>query len=315
MSTPRPWTSRGSSLDFHDPALNALAEASRFYRRQLGGWVYDYLRARGLEDAKQLRFGLGYAPSGWSALVTHLRSLGYTDDQLLATGIIKRTDTGVLYDLFRDRMVLPIVNTLGQVVSFTGRRPDGHDGPKWLNGSATEHFDKSVDLLACVPVNDQPEQIIVVEGAFDLIAAAIACPQAAIYATGGTAFSERAANALREQHLPVITAFDCDTAGVKATRRAWDLLPDLSVADLSFNQDPADILLNRGATELAIMLTDYTSPGVVFLARTLVGADDFPEQRLAVYRHLAPTLERVPQPARDTLLGQLRHSLDLIGEN
>ncbi len=143
-----------------------LAEVNRltadFYQdRYAGSWAQPYLTRRLRTDITG-HPGLqpGYAPDGWTTLVTHLHRLGVTDEEMLAAGVATRASTGRLIDRFRDRVVFPIRTDEGLVLGFVGRRhPDHTDdhksGPKYLNTGETPLFHKGDQLYTTAPLNDR----------------------------------------------------------------------------------------------------------------------------------------------------------------
>ena len=103
-------------------------DAARFYFSRLnsdaGRVGRAYWRGRGLSDATIKRFGLGYAPDSFRETRDHLKSLGYTEDELLAAGLIKRSEKGGTFDFFRHRVMIPIFDLRGNVIAFSGRKLD-----------------------------------------------------------------------------------------------------------------------------------------------------------------------------------------------
>lgn len=129
---------------FHDRLLHDdRAEAAR-----------AYLVQRGVTAAGTTSFGLGYAPPGWDELLHHLKEQGHRPGAMVEAGVVSRSAKGYYHDHFRERLIFPIRDAHGQVVSFGGRRlAEEQRGPKYLNGPATTLFDKSsvlygIDLAA-----------------------------------------------------------------------------------------------------------------------------------------------------------------------
>ncbi|HEY5988537.1 MAG TPA: ImmA/IrrE family metallo-endopeptidase, partial [Streptosporangiaceae bacterium] len=132
------------------PPLADLARlneiAARYFRRRLpGSWVPGYLKARGFASGVQQRWMVGYAPAAWDDLTRHLRSLGYPDTLIEASGLARRSRRGTLTDTFRDRAILPIRTTDGTTLGFIGRAPAqaARSVPKYLNSPSTGLYDKS----------------------------------------------------------------------------------------------------------------------------------------------------------------------------
>lgn len=240
--------------------LNALARD--YYARLLDtAWAGDYLRGRLRVEAAPP--GAGYAPPGWTHLTHHLRSLGVSDDELIALGLSSRTRTGRLIDRFRDRLVLPIEQD-GATLGFVGRRhPDAGDdsGPKYLNTPTTVLFHKG-DVLYGMPGSDQLRGAtpVIVEGAIDALAVTTngggkhfgAAPL-------GTALTPAQARLIAERHVQPILAFDNDPAGLAAAEHAfWALAPHCvwpREAELPPGADPSSMVEQRGRSGLSECLT------------------------------------------------------------
>jgi DNA primase len=104
----------------------------------------DYTRGkRGLSDETIRKFGIGYAPSGWSNALDHLLTLGYSEEDVLQAGIAVRSDKGKVYDRFRNRLMIPIRDERGRVIGFGARALVVDDNPKYLNSPETPLFNKS----------------------------------------------------------------------------------------------------------------------------------------------------------------------------
>ena len=143
-------------------------------------WAGDYLTGRlGQDITGHPDIRPGYAPAAWTALVTHLRRHGVTDDELLASGLASTARTGRLIDRFRDRLVLPITHD-GQVLGFVGRRHPAltdadHAGPKYLNTPDTVAYHKGAQLYGPIPtLLDAGATPVLVEGPIDALAVTLA---------------------------------------------------------------------------------------------------------------------------------------------
>src|SRR5690606_27104375 len=127
-----------------------VARAAAFYRKALaspaGRSARDYLHGRGIEAELAESFGLGYAPGEWQALRDALAREGFTDEDQLRAGVIKKNERGKIYDLLRDRVVIPIEDVRGRVIAFGGRVL-GDDEPKYMNSPETELFSKKTVLF------------------------------------------------------------------------------------------------------------------------------------------------------------------------
>ncbi|MEA5052818.1 MAG: toprim domain-containing protein, partial [Propionicimonas sp.] len=241
-------------------AVNELA--LEFYEdRFRGSWAQPYLAGRfGTDIADDADIRPGYAPAGWTSLVTHLRHHGVADDELLAAGLAVTASTGRLIDRFRDRAVFPIVHDQ-QVLGFVGRRhPDAtdldHAGPKYLNTAETLLFHKRAQLFVSGARHLDAGGIpVVVEGPVDAIAVTRASQGRYVgVAPLGTNLTSEQATQLRGYGVDPIIATDADVAGqVAAQRDYWVLTPQLLQphhAALPDGSDPAELVATDSATQL-----------------------------------------------------------------
>jgi len=130
-----------------------LLDAERFYVGHLKrSWVPGYLAARGLHPALAAQWHIGYAPAGWTALISHLRNLGHDDALIEAAGLARRSSRGTLIDHFRDRVMLAVRDEHGMVAGFIGRaRPEaGPAVPKYLNSPETSATRRATCCSACM---------------------------------------------------------------------------------------------------------------------------------------------------------------------
>ena len=183
----------------------------------------DYLQNRGIDRATAKRFGIGYAPEGWSKVLDKFGKSPEATERLLATGLIIRKDTGKHYDRFRERIMFPIRDTRGRTVGFGGRTL-GDGEPKYLNSPETVLFHKGRELYGLYEARQalrQIERLVVVEGYMDVVALARHGIDFAV-ATLGTATSGEHLNLLFRLTETVCFAFDGDRAGKAAAWRALE---------------------------------------------------------------------------------------------
>ncbi|MEG1931873.1 MAG: DNA primase, partial [Pygmaiobacter sp.] len=192
--------------------LSINKETARFYFEQLnteaGLAARRYLRARALSDATIKRFGLGYSPESYSATGDYLRRKGYTEEELLAGGIIKRGQRGGTYDFFHGRVMFPIIDLRGNVIAFGGRRMGDEGGPKYLNSSDTPVFKKSRNMFALnLAKRSKNRRYILCEGYMDAIALHQAGFDTAV-APLGTAFTPEQAKLLATYADELVLSYD-----------------------------------------------------------------------------------------------------------
>lgn len=235
--------------------LEINREAGRFYFGTLstpeGKPGLDYFRRRGLDGKTIRHFGLGYAPDSGFALVNHLRGKGYTQEELVQSDMVRRSQKGNLYDRYRGRVMFPIFDLRGNVVAFGGRILT-NEKPKYINTSDTPVYHKSSGLFAMNFAKDSgSRQLILAEGYMDVIALHRAGFTNAI-ASLGTALTEEQARIIRRYADEAIICYDSDEAGRRATQRAIPILkkagllvrvitvPENKDPDEFFRSDPKD---------------------------------------------------------------------------
>ena len=185
-------------------------------------WL-DYLERRGLDPKTIRHFGLGYAPDSGFALVNHLKKLGFSQEELLQSDMVRRSQKGNLYDRYRGRVMFPIFDLRGNVVAFGGRILTD-EKPKYLNTSDTPVYHKSSGLFAMNFAKDSgSRQLILAEGYMDVIALHRAGFTNAI-ASLGTSLTEEQARVIRRYADEAVICYDSDEAGRRATQRAIPIL-------------------------------------------------------------------------------------------
>ncbi len=190
---------------------------------------------RGLSDDTLRRFQIGFAPPGWQNAVDLLTGLGYSEADLLATGIASRNeDSGRVYDRFRNRLMIPIRDERGRVVGFGARALAPDDNPKYLNSPQSDLFDKS-HLLFALDMAKQSirdaSTAVIVEGYLDAIQAHQA-GYTNVVAQMGTALTEAQLKLLAPRLADhIILSLDSDAAGQSATRRSLEVARQTLEAD------------------------------------------------------------------------------------
>lgn len=210
-------------------------EAARFFRNclfdpDIGADGMRYLAdQRALSGAVIKHFGLGFAPNDFGLLTRHMKQKGYTDEELYAAFLCgKSQKTGRPFDLFRNRVIFPVIDTSGNIVAFGGRVLDDSK-PKYLNSSDTPGFKKSRVLFGMNYARHScAEQMILCEGYMDTIAMHAAGFENAV-ATLGTAITSEHARLLARYTKRVIINYDSDEAGQKAAYKAMRLLDEVGL--------------------------------------------------------------------------------------
>ncbi|MBC7765988.1 MAG: DNA primase [Hyphomonadaceae bacterium] len=205
-------------------ALNA--DAARYFYMMLhekeSTEAQQYITKRGLAPETIKQFGIGYAPDGWDGALNYLKEKGYTQEEMLAVGVIvKNAETGRVYDRFRDRIMFPIFDMKKQVIGFGGRIV-GKGEPKYMNSPESDVFVKSRHLFALNFTRGAME-LIITEGYMDVISLHQNGVKNAV-ATLGTAMNEEHAKVMGKVCKEAILCYDSDKAGQDATMRAIDIL-------------------------------------------------------------------------------------------
>lgn len=213
--------------------LEMNREAARFYFSELtsqnGKAALDYLLERGLLPKTIKHFGLGYAPNDWTRLTDLLHSKGYKYEEMEAAQLSRKSNkSGRYYDVFRDRVMFPIIDLRGNVIGFGGRKMSG-DGPKYYNSPDTPVFKKTKNLFALnFAKNQKLERLILCEGYMDVISLHQAGFTEAVASLGTSLTSDqcRLASSYVDE---AVLAYDSDEAGQKATKRAISLLDEVGL--------------------------------------------------------------------------------------
>lgn len=233
---------------------DANREAAIFYHEQL--WLpenskaLDYLHKRGLDDAVIRRFGLGVSPDEWDSLLNHLTAKGFTLEEMQQAALITVKENSK-YDVFRDRIMFPIINRYGQTIGF-GARAMGSAQPKYLNTSDSLVFNKRYNVYGINLLKKlrNLRQLFLVEGYLDVITLSQYGFGNAI-ATLGTALTNEQARLIKNYAPEIWIAYDGDEAGQMASLRALDILQQegipSQVVRFPDGLDPDDYLHRDGA--------------------------------------------------------------------
>ena len=305
----------GAAINKQQGVRTRLVEAHKvaaaFYAEQLttpGAQVgREFLTSRGFDAQTAEHFGVGYAPQSWDALTSHLRSRGFSDEELLAGGLVSQGNRGV-YDRFRGRLVWPIRDLGGDVVGFGARKlTDDDDGPKYLNTPETPIYKKSQVLygidLARKEISKN-QQAVIVEGYTDVMACHLAGVTTAV-ATCGTAFGADHIKVLRRLLMDddqmkgqVVFTFDGDAAGQKAAMRAFSedqkFVSQTFVAVEPSGLDPCDLRLQQGDAAVRELVANRV-PLFEFAIKSTIAAYDLDsaEGRISALREAAPIVGKI----------------------
>ena len=332
----------GPEADRRASLLAALRFAAGFYFDQLkqpaGERAVAYLKERGFAKEAVVAFGIGAAPDGWDALATAATEAGFKPDVLEAVGLVKSRggegggadrsrSRGGHYDVFRDRLMFPILSPIGKVLGFGGRiLPDTRTGSddytpaKYVNSPETEVYQKSRVLYGMKQAKRAirtEREAVVVEGYADVVALWQAGVQNVV-AASGTALTPAQMDLLRKLDVQrLVLLFDADAAGRGAARKGVDLALDAGLApyavSLPDGADPDSFVRQFGADAFRAYLRDERLDFVAFLAAAAQrdGALDTPEGKAAAVRDVVATIRRVGDPIQ---AGEyVRHAASALG--
>lgn len=248
-------------------AKEALELATKYYQACLirNKSVCEYVfYKRNLNRGTVQEFKIGYAPASGKALLTALKKRGFTEAELDSAGLLNRFHT----DLFKNRMMVPFVDTTGTVIGFTARIIDQGE-PKYLNTPETILFNKSKFIFGLHQAKESIRRsgyVVIVEGNMDVISSHQAGVKEAV-ATSGTAMTEQHLKSLSHLTSDIRLAYDGDAAGIKATERAIMMAGDLGldltvISDYHGAKDPDELIqkdpaLWRSAVESRIPAVDW----------------------------------------------------------
>ncbi len=228
-------------------AKEALALATKYYQACLvrNKAVCEYVfYKRNLNRATVQEFKIGYSPASGKALINVLKKRGFTEQELDAAGLLNRFKT----DMFRDRMMVPFIDTTGSIIGFTARIV-GQGEPKYLNTPETILFNKSKFIFGLYQAKESIRRdgfVVIVEGNMDVISSHQAGVKHAV-ATSGTAMTDQHLKILSKLTTDIRLAYDGDEAGVRATERAIMMAGDLGIdltviSDYHGAKDPDELI-------------------------------------------------------------------------
>ena len=295
-----------------------------------GKKALSYLKGRGLEDGVIETFHIGFAPAGWDNLSAFLAKKGYSEREMVTAGVAKERPGGKqdgrgVYDIFRNRIIFPIMDHRGRVVAFGGRRMEekAEQGePKYLNSPETPVYRKGRTLYGFhqtrAAIQDAAEAVVV-EGYTDLLALWQAGVAPAV-ATLGTAMTENHFELLNRFCDRVYLAFDADRAGVDAALRPlefWNRFKiEVMVITLPDGEDPAS-LVEKGGAPAFREFQDRAEPLLDFAARKKIEGCDTstPLGRRRAMEGCVPIIAKVSsedmRPVRNDLLRKVAGRLDM----
>jgi DNA primase len=310
-----------------EPQHELLGRAATYYTRYL--WesteaadARSYLLGRGLTEDILRSFRVGYAPSRWDRILVASRTAGYSDEELLASGLVRRSRDrpGQVYDFFRSRIMFPTADARGRVLGFGARTmQESEREPKYINTAANELYNKrsvlyGVDRARAAAA--KAGRAILVEGYTDVLALHQAGIGTAV-GVMGTSFTEEQAAELKRLVGVLVLCLDSDSAGQTAMVKAGEIAArhglELRMVPLPEGLDPAELLEREGGDAMRSRVEDSV-PFVVFQIERVLGGADLrsAEARDRAAGELGPLLATVPPSAlREDLLRKVAGRLEL----
>ncbi|MEM9581034.1 MAG: DNA primase [Pseudomonadota bacterium] len=319
MEVPKRDPQAQQKADERTELAQVMEQAVQFFRLQLRTGAAEaarsYLDRRGLDQATQDRFEIGFAPDAWQAMWDHLTGKGVAPDKILAAGLAKPSQKGGKpYDTFRGRIIFPIRDARGRAIAFGGRAMDPGDNAKYLNSPETLLFDKGRSLYNHGPAREaagKGQPLIVAEGYMDVIALCEGGFTASV-APLGTAITEGQLQLMWRIADEPIIALDGDTAGLRAAFRLIDLALPLLEAGKSLRfalmpegKDPDDLIRAEGPGAVQKLL-DEALPMVQLLwqSETEGKIFDSPERKAALDKVLRERIKLIKDPSIRQHYGQ-----------
>ena len=270
----------------------------------------EALKARGCGVETWKRFRLGYAPDRWTGLLDHLQSRGVPPELAIRAGLARKNEQrGSAYDFFRDRLMIPILDRRDRPIAFGGRILSG-EGPKYINSSETEIYEKSSTLYGLSlgrAAIQRKDRVIVVEGYFDAISLAQAGFEEVV-ATCGTALTEGHLEQIRRLTTTVIALFDTDEAGKRAAERALPMFLGVGVEprhlELPGAKDPDEYVQKNGAAAFEQRLSSARSLVEVVIGWSAQRHGSPPAGRQRSVTEILPLLLQMPPIQREAAVAR-----------
>ncbi len=290
---------RRSRETAHESLYGVLSWCQEYFQRERER-VEPFLAERALPWSVAERFQLGYAPRGWDGLVAYLREHGVSDREMVAAGVAVAGKQGGVYDRWRHRLMFPIWDARGRICAFGGRSLEPGKEPKYLNSPETAIFRKGQILYGLHLARPRWQAGVVpvlVEGYFDVVACHAAGLEQTV-ATLGTALASGQARWLARFGSEVTLAYDLDTAGQEATKRAFVILSEVGLKVNWARWDEAwkdpDEARRAGGEEALRAAVQANTPYLAAVAETLHGAT--PREKAYAVQAVRPLLMAVSDP-------------------
>ncbi len=259
-------------------------ETAKFFHSYLmsedGKWALEYFLHRGLSIDTIKRFKLGVSPASKDSLFKHLKAIGFSDDEMLAAGVVRKNDD--FLDIFRNRLMFPIIDVHDMVIAFIGKIEDDGSFPRFLNTCNSPVYTKCDNLFgmnfaqaACT------KQILLVEGTMDVISLHQAGFTNAVASLGCNLTKEQA-KLLKRYTKEVIIMYDADASGWAGAKNAINLLENeeltVRVLFVPEGKDPDEYIGKNGSESFKQLLSDSANDTVDFSINKYPYNPDFDDE-------------------------------------
>lgn len=272
---------------------------------------YQYFRSRGIEDDTIRKFGLGWAPSGKTALVDAARTAGYKDEYLVAAGLAVKQDDGSLTDKFRGRVMFPIHSVSGRVIAFSGRTLKSDNPAKYVNSPETEIYIKSRNLLGIYFAKGEISRLdkcVLVEGNIDMVM----MHQLGIcntVASCGTSLTVEQIRLIHKFTENITIMYDGDSAGIHAAVRGIDMIlsegMNVKVVLLPDGEDPDSFSRHHPLEEVRSYIENGEKDFITFKSELLLGiADGDPLKKAELINDISDSIAVIPDAVKRSMYAE-----------
>ena len=283
----------------------ANREAARFYYKMLfsekGAIAREYCNYRQLTKDTVKKFGIGYAPDGWTALRDYLHAKGFSDTELYEANLLGKSQKGTYYDRFVNRLMFPIIDVRGNVVAFSGRRLNEADKAKYVNSADTLVYKKGREIFALnYARKTATDTLILCEGNIDVVMLHQAGFTNAVAALG-TALTQEQAQVLSRYASEILLCYDSDEAGQKAVQKALGIFANTTlrtkVINMKGGKDPDEIIKKYGPERFRMLIENAANDTEYNLMRQRAKYDiSTSDGKVGFMQDAAKVLARVISP-------------------
>ncbi len=302
----------------------ANREAARFYYKMLfsekGIIAREYCNYRQLTKDTVKKFGIGYAPDGWTTLRDYLHEKGFSDTELYEANLLGKSQKGTYYDRFVNRLMFPIIDVRGNVVAFSGRRLNEADKAKYVNSADTLVYKKGREIFALnYARKTATDTLILCEGNIDVVMLHQAGFTNAVAALG-TALTQEQAQVLSRYASEILLCYDSDEAGQKAVGKALGIFANTTlrtkVINMKGGKDPDEIIKKYGPERFRMLIENAANDTEYNLMRQRAKYDiSTSDGKVGFMQDAAKVLARVISPIEvDVYASRLADELSIRKE-